>query len=370
MPDKTKHIAIIEMEGHPHLLQRYMDLLIVNNVELCIFTTDWIMNLLEPPNSNQIHFVIKDNETDLNKFLFKNKKYLEKCDYTLIGTITKEFKTFYHHLSNKNYGIVVHNLHYLFDVKNYLSNNLLERIKSIYLAFPDEHKYKRKLVKDANNIFTLSKHVCQYAKTIRAHDYKIKNLSLTTFMNAPIDAAEKNKIIIPGGINSKNRDYSYLFHWIADNSEINLDMIFCGKSNSYSDKNVINKIDTFSNIKYEVFSDYLSNEQYASKMIGAIGMICPMKKSIEFKGYKELYGKSKVSGAIDDAITFSVPLLLPSFYPLDSLLVGNYYYTYGKYEEFSMRMHQLTRGKISTPSGTAKSKMEIGKRLLDTLIRD
>ena len=369
MADKKKHIAIIEMEGHPHLLQKYMDLLIINNVELYIFTTDWIINLLKSPNSNQIHFVIKDNETGLNKYLLENKKHLEKCDYTLIGTITKEFKTFYYHLSNKSYGIVAHNLNYFFDVKNYLSNNLLERIKSIYLAFPEEQKYKRRIIEDANNIFTLSEYVRQYAKKIIAYEYKIKKLSLT-FSNPPLGAAEKNKIIIPGGINSKNRDYSYLFQWISDNSQINLDIIFCGKSDNHSDKIVINKIDTFSNIKYEVFYNYLSNEQYANKMIGAMGMICPMKRSVEYKSYKELYGKSKVSGSIDDAITFNVPLLLPSFYPLDSKLVENYYYPYENYEDFSMRMHQLTKGKISTPSGTAKSKKEMGKRLLDTLIRD
>lgn len=370
MPDKRKHIAIIEMEGHPHLLQRYMDLLIVNNVELYIFTTDWIINLLETPKTNQIHFVIKENRTGFKQFLSENEKYLEKCDYTLIGTITKEFKTLYHHLSNKNYGIVAHNLHYLFDVKNYLSNNLFERIKSKFFAFPDAHKYKRKLINGAHSIFTLSNHVCQYAKRIKALDSKVEYISLASSLDARLDAVEKIKIIIPGGINSKNRDYSYLFQWIADNSQINLEIIFCGKSDSHSDKKVTNKIDAFSHIKYEVFSDYLSNEQYTRKMTGARGMICPMKKSIEYKNYQELYGRSKVSGAIDDAITFNIPLLLPSFYPLESKLVENYYYPYKNYEEFSDLMHQLLQGKINIPAKISKSKKEMGKRLLDTFICD
>ena len=77
----------------------------------------------------------------------------------------------------------------------------------------------------------------------------------------------------------------------------------------------MNKIHQSVNIKY--FKEKVVQDEFDQWMSKADLLYCPVKTESEFFSVKEIYGKTKISGNIGDAIKYGKPAILPSTYRSD-----------------------------------------------------
>jgi len=127
-----------------------------------------------------------------------------------------------------------------------------------------------------------------------------------------------------GGVDIVRRDYNLLFKafkGIVQRLATEVELIFLGKvfKNSQS---VINKFKSLSSSKFsfKYFNSYVPDDEFVRIMKRTHFIIIPMKEIAKSPISTEYYGRTKISGNINDMIKYSKAAILPDFYRLDNNL--------------------------------------------------
>lgn len=78
---------------------------------------------------------------------------------------------------------------------------------------------------------------------------------------------------------------------------------------------ISNKVPQFVKIQY--FEEKINQIKFDNWMINADVLYCPIQKETEFFSIKEIYGETKISGNIGDAIKYGKPAIFPETYESD-----------------------------------------------------
>jgi hypothetical protein len=139
-------------------------------------------------------------------------------------------------------------------------------------------------------------------------------------MASSVSRSKDFTIVIPGGVNASNREYGYLRNWLSHVSiTAPIKIVFLGKSSSRELTKLLSELINTSRDQIEVirFSDYVDQPTYDQCISRANFLLSALKKEVLFRGYREFYGTTKVTGSINDAVKNNVPLVIPEFYPID-----------------------------------------------------
>lgn len=296
-----KKIAYIEIDTHAEIAQDFMD--VIHNSKA--FSVDYYF-------SEKIKNQIKENEESVHmsdSSMILDQLSTKKYDLVIIGTVHRYFNTFLAITQKYNTSVIVHNLNFskiskVNLIKNVFKNDLIYRLK---LWWKEGLFYANKTYGKAHYHLVLDQELSSgkleflplfYTKSF----YKIKNEDLI--------------IVIPGGVSQQRRDYQRVFATIQ-NSKINEDFtfVFLGKvqGQEFKDLEHLSK-NIPENIKIKYFSERVSSDVFDEWMKKADVLWCPIQEETEFFSNKEIYGKTKMTGNLGDAIKYGKFAVFPANY--------------------------------------------------------
>jgi len=304
-----KNIAYIEIDTHAEIAADFMDLM-SNSHE---FSVDYYF-------SERILKQIKKGEESVflsDSFMILDQLENQKYDLIIIGTVHRYFNTFLKITQSFNTSVIVHNI-------NFSTISKLDLFKNIFKA---DFTFRLKLLLK-ESLFSASK-VYQSAKNLLVLDEeisseKLKFLPLFYTRNFEKTVNDVFTIVIPGGVSQKRRDYKKVIREIQ-NLELNIqnegvfksnliEFIFLGKAKGEELKQLHNLEKSLKQIKIKFYSERVSSEEFDFWMKKADVLWCPIQSEAEFFSQKEIYGKTKMTGNIGDAIKFGKPAVFTQNY--------------------------------------------------------
>lgn len=296
-----KTIAYIEIDTHAEIAQDFMDVMHGSKE----FSVDYYF-------SEKIKNQVKESEESVHvsdSSMILDQLSTKKYDLIIIGTVHRYFNTFLAITQKYNTSVIVHNLNFskiskVNLIKNVFKNDLIYRLK---LWWKEDLFYANKTYSKAHHHLVLDQELSSD---------KLKFLSL--FYTKSFDKSENEDliIVIPGGVSQKRRDYQRVFETIQ-NSKIKVDLtfIFLGKAKDQELKDLGNLSKIIpGNIKIKYFPERVSSDVFDEWMKKADVLWCPIQKETEFFSNKEIYGKTKMTGNLGDAIKYGKFAVFPKNY--------------------------------------------------------
>ncbi|MDH6252860.1 glycosyltransferase involved in cell wall biosynthesis [Chryseobacterium sp. H1D6B] len=297
-----KKIAYIEIDTHAEIAQSFMEI-IQDSQE---FAVDYYFSkkIKDQIKENNESVFLSDSSMILDQL--KTKKY----DVVIIGTVHRYFNTFQAVTQKYNTAVIVHNLNFadaskLDLMKGIFKNDVIYRLK---LWWKEGLFYSSKVYRKTKNLFVLD-------EELSSEKYKF----LPLFYTADFAKADHEDVIIviPGGVSQQRRDYSRIFQMIQKlQASENYTFVFLGKAQNNELKQ-LEKLhaDLPQNIVIKYFKERVSSEDFENWMRKADVLWCPIQQETEFFSQKEIYGVTKMTGNLGDAVKYGKQAVFPQNYP-------------------------------------------------------
>ena len=325
-----KKIAYIELDTHAEIALNFMELM--NDSKE--FSVDYYFSekILKTLGLQETENIKKATPENLIQQLSTDNYQL-----IIIGTVHRNFNVFEKVAEKFNTSIICHNLNFV-KASNF---NLLSSI------FKEDFKYRLKLLlKEGllrkSNVYQKVKNLLVLDDSLTKEKYSNLPLFYTKFFDKPDN--ETFTIVIPGAVSQKRRDYDKVIKELKnlelnfDNYEFrrnetfvennlqekgssvgttqNLEIIFLGKAQG----NELEILQNFEqnkpeNISIKYFTEKVPQNVFDDYMQKADILWCPIQQETEFFSQKEIYGFTKMSGNIGDAIKFGKLAIFPKNYP-------------------------------------------------------
>lgn len=302
-----KKIAYIELDTHAELAANfYESTKDSSQISVDFYFSEKIFKIINIHGEN----IFLTDCSELFETL-ENKKY----DLIIIGTVHRHFNLYKTIVGKFKTAIIVHNL-------NFTKVSKWQLLKSI---FKKDFKYRLKLLLkesllDAPKVYQQSHYLLGIDKQMS----KNNNLEFLPIYFNEFNSSESEsdtlKIVIPGTVSQSRRDYDSFFERLKQFRDIgvNYNIILLGKAAGKELKNIkliSDKLPQFITIQY--FENKINQDIFDDWMMKADVLYCPIQKETEFFSIKEIYGKTKISGNIGDAIKYAKPAIFPESYASD-----------------------------------------------------
>lgn len=247
----------------------------------------------------------------------KEKKY----DLVIIGTVHRFFSTFKRIVQQYNTAVIAHNLNFVkiskFGLlKNMFREDIIYRLKLCLkegLLYAPEVYQKAKLV--------------VLDRALLSEGYQL----LPIFYTKNFEETEHPvfTVVIPGGVSQKRRDYKKVFSKIKElendfrtgkvfKNKL-IEFVFLGKIAEKDELRRIKDLEkTLEHVNIIYFTERVSQDDFEKWMRKADILWCPIQQDTEFFSQKEVYGRTKMTGNIGDAIKYGKLAVFPADYPSES----------------------------------------------------
>jgi len=332
-----KKIAYIELDTHAEIALNFMELMNDSKAfSVDYYFSEKILRFFGFAQNDKLPENIK-KATQENLI-----QQLSTDNYQLIiiGTAHRYFNVFEKVAEKFNTSIICHNL-------NFVKASNFDLLSSI---FKEDFQYRLKLLlKEGllrkSNVYKKAKNLLVLDRgfdSAQPDKYKFLPIFYTKF-------SEKSDnpiftIVIPGAVSQKRRDYEKIIKELKnlelnfDNYEFrrsetfventlsekgssvgttqNLEIIFLGKAQGKE----LEMLQDFEqskpeNISIKYFAEKVPQDVFDDYMQKADVLWCPIQQETEFFSQKEIYGFTKMSGNIGDAIKFRKLAVFPENYP-------------------------------------------------------
>ncbi|QDP86311.1 hypothetical protein FNJ88_12400 [Chryseobacterium sp. SNU WT5] len=300
-----KKIAYIELDTHAEIAANFMTLM-GNSVQFSIdyYFSEKIISQLGKHESN----VFFSESTELLNQL-RQKKY----DLVIIGTVHRYFNLFNEIVENYNSAVIIHNL-------NFVNISRFQLFKNI---FKKDFKYRLKLwlkedLLSAPEVFKKAKNLLVLDEGLIRYRPKFNLKLLPVFFLKQYKKPSKSiiTVVVPGTVSQHRRDYQHIFESIQTfKLKSSIQFIFLGKAENKELillKNLERKLPK--NISLRYFEEKVPVEIFDDLIMKASILWCPIQKETEFFSNKEIYGKTKMSGNIGDAVKYGKFAIFPGGY--------------------------------------------------------
>lgn len=297
-----KKIAYIEIDTHAEVAQDFIEIMQDSHK----FKVDYYF-------SQKIKNQIK--ESDENIFLSDSSMIFDQLktnqyDLVIVGTAHRYFNTFQAIVENFNTAIIVHNINFTNTSKSALLKSIFKEdiIYRLKLWWKEGLFYSSKVYKKAKNLLVLD-------EELSSEQYKF--LPLFYSKNFDKTLHQQLIIVIPGGVSQKRRDYQHAFEMIQNlKSSEKITFVFLGKAKGDELKKLQKLSSNLSqNVEIKYFTERVSQDDFESWMQKADILWCPIQQETEFFSQKEIYGITKMTGNLGDAIKYCKMAVFPANYP-------------------------------------------------------
>ncbi len=332
-----KKIAYIELDTHAEIALNFMELMNDSKVfSVDYYFSEKILRFFGFAQNDKLPENIK-KATPENLI-----QQLSTDNYQLIiiGTVHRYFNVFEKIAEKFNTSIICHNLNFVKASNlNLLSSIFKEDVQyRLKLLLKEGLLKKSKVYEKAKNLLVLDRGF----DSAQPDKYKFLPIFYTKFLEKPKN--ETYTIVIPGAVSQKRRDYKKIIKELK-NLELNFDegefcrnetfvenneqrkessvgttqkiqVIFLGKAQGKE----LEMLQDFEqskpeNISIKYFTEKVPQDVFDDYMQKADILWCPIQQETEFFSQKEIYGFTKMSGNIGDAVKFGKLAVFPENYP-------------------------------------------------------
>ncbi len=340
-------IAFFELDTHAEIAANFMTLMQGSER----FEVDYFFS------SKIERFLAKSSAkvTITSPYLLLSQLRLKKYDLVIIGTVHRNFDLYLEITKHFNTAIIVHNLNF---TKIALPNLVSSVLKQDVI-------YRLKLLMkegllSAAKVFHSAKHLLVLDQNLAKSEYKF----LPVFFVQEHESQAKSPIVtivVPGTVDQKRRNYRHILNKISK-FEGTYKIVFLGKATGqellwlkdFEKKNI-------HNIELVYFEEKVSQKDFDQWMRSADLLWCPVQEETEFFSHPEIYGQTKMSGNIGDAIKYGKPAIFPKSYP------AKYPFIYA--EEENLEEQALEILDLENISFQQFNKDEVLQKLENTLLK-
>lgn len=339
-----KKIAYIELDTHAEIALNFMELIQDSKA----FSVDYYFS------EKILRFFGFARNDKLPENIFKAKpenliQQLSTNNYQLviIGTVHRYFNVFEKVAEQFNTSIICHNLNFVKASNlNLLSSIFKEDVQfRLKLLLKEGLLRKSKVYQKAKNLLVLDRGF----DSTQPDKYTFLPIFYTKFLEKPKN--ETYTIVIPGAVSQKRRDYKKTIKELkklelnfnegefrracpeisgnetfVENNEQRkgsfvgttqkIQVIFLGKAQG-KELEILQNFEQNKpeNISIKYFTEKVPQDVFDHYMQKADILWCPIQQETEFFSQKEIYGFTKMSGNIGDAIKYGKSAIFPENYP-------------------------------------------------------
>lgn len=306
-----KKIAFIELDTHAEIALNFMELMNYSKeFSMDYYFSEKVLKSLGIEEGDNIKKATPENIlSQINVTLSLSKSLQSKYDLIVIGTVHRYFNVFEKIVEKYNTAVICHNL-------NFVITSKWDLLKSL---FKEDFKYRLKLLlKEGllrkSEVYQKAKHLLVLDETMAKDKYKILPVFYTKFSIQQTN--EVLTIVIPGAVSQKRRDYERVLKMLQRTQQDNLDIVFLGKAQG-KELEVLQDFERnkSKNISIKYFKEKVSQIEFDEYMQKADILCCPIQPETKFFSQKEIYGITKMSGNIGDAIKYGKTAVFPETYP-------------------------------------------------------
>ncbi len=303
-----KKIAYIELDTHAEIALNFMELMNDSKAfSVDYYFSEKILRFFGFAQNDKLPENIKKAtpENLIQQLLTDNYQLI------IIGTVHRYFNVFEKIAEKFNTSIICHNLNFVkasnFDLlSSIFKEDFQYRLK---LLLKEGLLKKSKVYKKAKNLLVLDRGF----DSAQPDKYKFLPIFYTKF-------SEKSDnpiftIVFPGAVSQKRRDYERVLKSIKI-FHFPFEIIFLGKA-SGKELEMLQDFEQSKpeNISIKYFTEKVPQNVFDDYMQKADILWCPIQQETEFFSQKEIYGITKMSGNIGDAIKFGNLAVFPENYP-------------------------------------------------------
>ncbi len=331
-----RKIAFVELFFHHEVLLNLCRLLARSNYEVSVFTTRAISKSIGDNYEREANqWFFKKEEESAPAFLERQKGSLDECDIIVFNTLAAHFKFFATFQLKAKTILIIHNAHTFLQPSKHrrLPPKIGDWPKAVLMmakkvGLDSEYYYREKVLEQINYLSFPSEEV---EKSMRAIGY-LKDyqtcapLPFTYFEGkTKKETSPKIRITITGTIDKLSKDYELVFEAfskIKDKLKHPIELCLLGLPKGVYGKKVVQLFQQLKGPQLEVitFDKEVPQKKYEAILQQTDFVIVPLRKVSIYSIYEEHYGKSKVSGGINDMIRFGLPGLVVQHYPLNENL--------------------------------------------------
>ena len=235
----------------------------------------------------------------------------KKYDLVIIGTAHRHFNVFEKTAEQFNTSIIVHNLNFSKLTGKQLFGNIFKEDFAYRLKlFLKEGLMKSpKVYEKANHLLILDQSLTDVSTPEK---YRFLPVFYTKFNEQSEN--EKLTVVVPGAVSQHRRDYNSILRKLKT-FKTDISVVFLGKAKGEE----LEKLKIFDqekpgNIQLKYFTEKIPQNEFDVWMKKADVLWCPIQKETEFFSNREVYGKTKMTGNIGDAIGYGKPSIFPKDY--------------------------------------------------------
>ena len=311
-----KKIAYIELDTHAEIALNFMELMNDSKAfSVDYYFSEKILRFFGYTQNDKLPENIK-KVTPENLF-----QQLSKVNYDLIiiGTVHRYFNVFEKITEKFNTSIICHNLNFVkasnFDLLNSIFKEDFQfRLK---LLLKEGLLKKSKVYQKAKNLLVLDRGFENFVRKPLVYAQPDKYKFLPIFYTKFSEKSDNPifTIVIPGAVSQKRRDYERVLKSIIK-FHFPFEIIFLGKA-SGKELEMLQDFEKSKpeNISIKYFTEKVPQDIFDDYMQKADILWCPIQQETEFFSQKEIYGFTKMSGNIGDAIKYGKSAIFPENYP-------------------------------------------------------
>ncbi len=299
-----KKIAYIELDTHAEILSNFRDLM----QNSAVFSVDYFI-------SEKIQKLLSFQE-NVRVCNFKNilqKLSENQYDLVILGTAHRYFSTFLKINQLFNTSLIIHNVNFskcnrftLF--QNIFKEDVLFRLK---LFLKEGLLQSPKLHKTVKFQLFLDNELQKNAEKKNSYFLPI----FSTKLLPETEMQDATTIVIPGTVSQQRRDYQHVFSVLKNaKPEDKYEFAFLGKA-SGNELEQLKGLRLSQNINIHYFEEKIPSSEFQKWMEKANVLWCPIQKETSFFSVKEIYGSTKMTGNLGDAIQFGKAAVFPRDYP-------------------------------------------------------
>lgn len=296
----VKKIAYIEIDTHAEIVGDFKDLVSSSDkFRVDYYLSDRILKILQLEENN---YIFRANESNLLSLL-KNKTY----DLVIIGTAHRYFNVFENVTDIFKTAIICHNFNFIKTSNTQLFLNIFRKETKFRLKLwlKEGLLKKNKVYKKADIHWVLDKNLVSEGFTY-----------LPLFFHQEIFGINNEifTIVIPGSVSQKRRNYREIIDEVRDIKNTQFRLVFLGKAIGEELRWIKDLEREKREIEVIYFTEKVPNNIFDEWLKKADILWCPIQYETEFFSVKEIYGKTKMSGNIGDAIKYGKMAVFPEIY--------------------------------------------------------
>ncbi|WP_353484973.1 hypothetical protein [Haliscomenobacter sp.] len=323
-----RSIALVELQEHQEVLFGLIDLLRMQSVEIKVFAPAY---MLEPwpvdwMTDSKLKRYPKFPKESIPVFITRHKREVDTCEVLIFTTLVSNFAFFAQQRFLPKTILLIHKGNFFFARSKSLQirsfKDGLRWIRSVWLR---EGYFQRKMLHNFYGCAFLDPLITEFMQPYLPAKLSTIDLPSVYYSSVSPPLNVTIQIVVPGTVSALTRDFNMLFaalKLVDGKLKQPIELIFLGNAGTSRARGLFQLMGqrTFKQVHIQTFENSIDEATYTAQLQLADFLILPLKASIQFGIYQEWYGKTTISGGINDLLRFGKPTLLPNFYPLHPAL--------------------------------------------------